>query len=303
MFLSVIICTYNRDKYIYNVMESIVKGSLSTEYYEILVIDNNSSDCTEDEVSRFISDYPSANVKYIFEQQQGLSYARNRGIEESSGDILVYVDDDARVNEGYLKSFYDFFEANPDCKAAGGPIIPEYDGYEEPEWMTYHLKRLLTAYLYFGDKEKQFPGKNYPGGGNAAYRKSIFDIVGKYNTSLGRTGASLAGGEEKDIFRKMDVIGVKYYYLPGSVLYHIIPARKMSDEYFTSLTSEIGRSERIRTMSISKSAYLKRLFQELVKWGGTLVLSVWNIFKLKPGSARKLIDFRINVTKNLLFEK
>ena len=303
MFLSVIICTYNRDKYIYNVMESIVKGSLSSEYYEILAIDNNSSDCTKDEIFRFISDYPSFNVKYIFEPQQGLSCARNRGIDESSGDILVYVDDDARVNEDYLKSYHDFFKDNPECSAAGGPIIPEYEGYEEPEWMTYHLKRLLTAYLYFGNKEKQFPGNNYPGGGNAAYRKSIFDMVGKYNTSLGRTGASLAGGEEKDIFRKMDGIGVKYYYLPESILYHIIPARKMSDEYFNSLTSEIGRSERIRTTSISKSAYFKRLFQEIVKWGGTLVLSAWNILKLKPGSARKLIDFRYNVTKNLLFEK
>lgn len=300
MMLSVIICTYNRDKYIYNVMKSIVDGSLSADKYEILAIDNNSTDGTKSEILRFMEDNPDVNVRYLFEPEQGLSCARNRGIEESSGDVLVYVDDDAKVNENYLKTYFDFFEANPDCKAAGGPIIPEYEGYEEPEWMTYHLKRLLTAYLYFGDRQTEFPGKNYPGGGNAAYRKELFDLVGKYNTSLGRTGSSLAGGEEKDIFRKMDSIGIKYYYLPESILYHIIPERKMSDEYFNNLTSGIGRSERIRTRSISKGAYLKRVFSEMVKWCGTIVLSLWYLIKGKPGSSKKLLRFRSNVSKELL---
>lgn len=303
MLLSVIICTYNRDKYIYNVLKSIAEGTLSPDKYEILAIDNNSSDSTKSEILRFIEDFPAVETRYVFESEQGLSCARNRGIDESSGDVLVYVDDDAEVNENYLKSYYDFFCENPESMAAGGPIIPEYEGYEEPGWMTYHLKRLLTAYLYFGDVKKEFPGKNYPGGGNAAYRREIFEKVGKYNTSLGRTGSSLAGGEEKDLFRKMDSIGVKYYYLPDSILYHIIPERKMSDEYFDNLTSGIGRSERIRTKSISGAAYCKRLISELVKWCGTIVLSVWYFFKGKPGSSRKLLRFRRNVTRELILCK
>ena len=298
--ISVIICTYNREKYIYNVLESLAKGTLNPDGYEIVLIDNNCSDNTAAQIDRFEAAWPDVKLRRFIETNQGLSFARNRGIKEAKGDLLVYVDDDAFVNSDYLENYLELFQRRKDIDAAGGPIIPYYEVGEEPVWMTYHLKRLLTGYLYFGNKEKAFPGENYPGGGNAAYRREVFEKVGFYNVELGRKGGDLGGGEEKDIFSKMKAAGMAFIYTPGSILYHSIPAYKLENEYFDRVTRGIGTSERLRTLKISRMKYIKRLFIEAVKWGGTIVLSVWYILRLKPQCAAKLLIFRRNVTRTLV---
>jgi len=298
--LSVIICTYNRERYIYRLLCSLAEGDYPRDGYEIVWVDNNSTDGSAAEAARFAADHPDVRLHIVRETSQGLSYARNRGIAEAAGDILVYVDDDATVNSAYLSTYARFFAAHPEVDAAGGPIIPAYEQGSEPRWMTHYVRRLLTGYLWFGDKAKPFPGNNYPGGGNAAYRRTVFERVGLYNVSLGRNGDSLAGGEEKDIFRKMTAAGMTFWYLPDAVLYHSIPPYKLQEPYFDRLTRSIGDSERLRTLAIGPSAYRRRLLSEGVKWCGTLVLAVSCLLTLRPAAARKLVRFRLRVTQGLL---
>jgi glycosyltransferase involved in cell wall biosynthesis len=254
--------------------------------------------------------------RYFVETNQGLSHARNCGIRHAQGDLLVYVDDDATVNTQYLLTYADFFarkaggeqlpdgtpshsQADPLAVAAGGPILPVYET-QEPAWMSHYTRQLITGKLYLGDKEKVFPHGAFPGGGNACYRKSVFDSVGLFNVDLGRKGNSLIGAEEKDLFDKMTTRGMKFYYLPNAILYHIIPEKKLTNDYFRRLTYSIGVSERYRTRQISQKKYLNRLWKECIKWGGTLVL--WLSFALKGQFAKgnKLVAFRANVTRGLL---
>ena len=298
--ISVIICTYNREKYIYNVLKSLALGTMEVDAYEIVLVDNNCTDNTRQEVDHFCNVFPQVNLRYFVETNQGLSHARNRGIKESKGDILVYVDDDATVNPDYLRTYADWFASHPETDAAGGPIIPHYETGSEPRWMTYFIKRLLTGYLYFGNKPGPFPGDNYPGGGNAAYRSRVFEKVGLYNVELGRNGDSLGGGEEKDIFDKMKREGMQFVYLPQAILYHSIPGYKLEADYFNRLTTGIGQSERARTLRIGKSSYRKRLLSELKKWCATIVLWFFYLITLRPGRGNMLILFRRNVTKALL---
>ena len=300
MMLSVIICTYNRERYIYPVLQSIAEGGYPREGYEIVLVNNNCTDHTEQEFERFCHDYPDVHTRYCLEPQQGLSYARNCGIRESTGDVLVYVDDDALVNPEYLDTYARFFERHPDAVAAGGPILPQYDGCEEPSWMSHYTRQLITGKLYLGEHEHVFPHDAFPGGGNAAYRRSVFDTVGLFNVELGRKGNSLIGAEEKDLFDKMTSLGMKFYYLPTAILYHLIPPHKLTQDYFDRLTHGIGVSERYRTQAVSRRKYSQRLFKEAVKWGGTLVL--WCSFALRgqPAKGNKLIAFRRNVTRGLL---
>ena len=136
MMLSVILCTYNRERYLYNVLHSLAVGTCRD--YEIVLVNNNSTDGTEAECRRFQADHPDVAFRYCIESQQGLSYARNRGIRESQGEVLVYVDDDALVNPEYLQTYADFFRQHPEAMAAGGPILPQYDGCEEPLWMSHY---------------------------------------------------------------------------------------------------------------------------------------------------------------------
>lgn len=297
--ISVIICTYNREKYIYNVLRSIAENSYPKDKYEVVLVDNNCTDHTLAECSRFQRDYPDVRFISCHEPKQGLSNARNCGIMSSKGDIIVYVDDDAEVNDRYLETYAEFFERNPEAMAAGGPITPRYET-SEPSWMSHYTRMLVTGKLDLGDKEREFPKGAFPGGGNVAYRRSVFEKVGLFNVKLGRKGDSLVGAEEKDLFDKMTTLGMKFYYLPTAILYHIIPERKLTDEYFNRLSYGIGQSERYRTKSISEKKYRRRLFQEAVKWGGTLVL--WLGFALKGQfkKGNKLVAFRKMVTKGLL---
>lgn len=298
MMLSVILCTYNRERYIYNVLQSIAAGGFGD--YEIVLVNNNSTDGTESECQRFAKDHPEVAMRYCVEKQQGLSYARNRGIMESQGEVLVYVDDDAVVNREYLQTYADFFNRNKEAVAAGGPITPRYDGCEEPSWMSHYTRQLVTGELNLGTREREFPKGAFPGGGNAAYRKSVFDEVGLFNVELGRKGNSLIGAEEKDLFDKMTSRGMKFYYLPNAILYHLIPPKKLTQDYFDRLTYGIGVSERYRTQQIGRKKYLNRLLKEAVKWGGTMVL--WTGFALKGqfSKGNKLITFRWNVSRGLL---
>lgn len=298
--ISVIICTYNREKYIFRCIESLTKNEFPRSEYEIVIVDNNCTDGTVAELERFKATYPDICIRYFLETTQGLSHSRNRGIREAKGDILIYVDDDAFVETEYLAKYADLFNRRPDVDAAGGPIVPYYESGKEPEWMTSHLRRLLTAYLYFGDSERYFPGRAFPGGGNAAYRKSVFDKVGLFNPELGRNGENLGGGEEKDIFDRMKTAGMKVVYVPDCVLHHIIPQYRLEEDYFVRITEGIGTSEGLRTLRISKTKYLDRVLSEVIKWGGTLVLSMVYMLLFKPQSSSKLLRFRWNVTKKLV---
>ncbi len=298
--LSVILCTYNRDRYLYPVLQSIAQGDLPHADYEIVFVNNNSTDNTEAECRRFQADHPQVTLRYFMEHNQGLSYARNCGIRNAQGDILVYVDDDALVNPQYLSTYADFFQRNPDAVAAGGPILPQYDGCEEPDWMSHYTRQLVTGKLYLGEREHEFPKGAYPGGGNAAYRRSVFDAVGLFNTDLGRKGNSLIGAEEKDLFDKMTSRGMRFYYLPTAILYHLIPPKKLTKDYFDRLTYGIGVSERMRTLQIGKKKYLSRMVKEAVKWGATLVLWIGFALKGQFNKGNKLIAFRKNVTLGLV---
>ena len=297
--LTAVICTYNRAKYIGPLLENIAANDLSKAEYEILLVDNNCTDNTREICDTFASNHPDVNFCYVVETEQGLSAARNKGIKEAKGDIIVYIDDDALVDTWYLRIIVEYMSVHPEIDAVGGPIVPLYET-EEPQWMTCYTKELLCGYLYFGDKERTFPGDRYPGGGNAAYRANVFEKVGLFNTDLGRKGDSLMGAEEKDIFDKMSSQRMRFMYLPKMILHHIIPQKKLEKDYFDRLTLQIGKSEHQRTLAIGKGKYAKRLFSEAVKWGGTLVLLCLYTISFHPMKGWKLVLFRRNVTKGLL---
>ena len=124
--------------------------------------------------------------------------------------------------------------------------------------------------------------------------------MGLFNVELGRKGDSLVGAEEKDIFDKMTTLGMRFYYLPNAILYHLIPEKKLSKDYFDRLTYSIGKSERMRTLAIGKWKYVKRLISECIKWAASIVLCIGHTLTGHPKKGWKLIQFRWNVTKGLL---
>ncbi|NDW09982.1 glycosyltransferase family 2 protein [Dysgonomonas sp. 520] len=298
--LSVIFCTYNRDKYIYKAIKSVVDQDYNPDKYEVLLINNNSTDRTERICKQAILDFSGVDIRYFDETNQGLSYARNRGIEESKGDIIVFVDDDATVFEpDYLSSIDRFFDNHPQAGACGGPIIPVYEK-AKPSWLSHYTEQLIGGALYMGKKTKPFENGKFPGGGNSAYRKEVFQKYGLFNVNLGRKGSGLIGAEEKDLYDRLRKGNVQFFYLPEMGIYHYISEKKLTFNHFRELTYSIGKSERIRTKGVSEKEYKGRILSELKKWLASFVLFFFHILTFAPHKGWKLLQFRWYVTKGLL---
>ncbi|MDY3979400.1 MAG: glycosyltransferase [Tidjanibacter sp.] len=296
--ITLLIATYNRGERIRQTLDSILDQTLAKEYWEVVVVNNNSSDDTPNVVGEFIASHPEIDIRLVDEPRQGLSFARNRGIDASTGDYIAIADDDEILDKDFLATYFDFLDTHPFVVAAGGEMIPYYvDG--KPHWISRYTERPIAGTLNLGKRQRVFPkGRSFIGG-NMALRRSAIDFYGRFNTELGRRGTKLLGGEEKDLFMRYYAAGEDIYYLPQAKILHIISKEKLSRKYFTSLCYRIGQSERLRTLAISKEAYRARLWSEAFKWCATLVLALFHTITLAPDRAYYLILMRAQISRGL----
>ena len=199
MFLSVVICTYNRGKYLPMVLDSLRAQQFPLDAFEIILVDNNSTDTTGDIIRTYRQENPSLPLSYLVEYNQGISYARNRGVTEAKGDVIVFIDDDETVEPDFLRGVDDFFTRYPDAGISAGPVIPVYET-REPHWLSHFTRRLVTGEYRKGNCVKLLSPKDYPGTGHACFRRALFLRYGAFDTNLGRKGNSLMGAEDKDFF-------------------------------------------------------------------------------------------------------
>lgn len=291
--ISVIICTYNRASFLPKALSSLCDTTCSD--YEVIVVDNNSTDDTALTVKSIADSNP--HIRYIFEPNQGLSNARNRGIEEARGDIFLFLDDDAFVEKDYLSALEGYIADYPEAGVYGGRILPYFDGCSKPKWLSRWSMGWLSA-LDLGVKVKPFAKGKYPFGGNNAIKRSVIEQCGGFNPSLGRNGTTMSGGEEKDLFNRVRKAGIAIIYCPKMLLHHIIRESRTTMAFVDRYAQGIGEGERVR--SISNGSYPQRLIQEAVKWCATLVLLLWYCVTLRPSCGTALVRFRAGVTRSLL---
>ena len=273
-------------------LSSVAIQSAAPETRECIVVDNNSSDDTRQRIVAFAKQHNRLNIRYIFEKNQGLSHARNAGITASCGDIVAFIDDDERIVEEFITAYIELFDQHPDAMAAGGKIIAEYPT-GRPRWMSHYTEQPIANPMDFGESVRLFPTCRIPGGGNMAMRRRLFDTVGGFNTSLGRTGKRLLGGEESDLFERIARLEYRVYYAPRAVMYHIIPAEKLTHDYFVRLATNTGISQRSRAEQNNRLA--KLYIGELMKWAATLLLCLTH----RPAQSHYLILMRWYISKGI----
>ena len=296
--ISTIICTYNRERYIGRVLEALRQESYSD--FEVIVVDNNSTDGTLQTVRDFAAAHPSFPMKIISEPRQGLSYARNTGIESARGDILAFLDDDAIPRSGYLSQLARGMREHSEAVGFGGRIVPLFEDCSAPKWLCRWTMGWVSG-LDKGEKDRLFRGREFPIGANMGLRCSAFADCGLFNTGLGRCGGDLSGGEEKDLFYRVQAQGGKIVYLPEVTVDHVIPQKRTTRGYVIEFAKGVGRSEKRR--SLSEGTYPRRLLSELVKWAGTLVLFLGYLIAMRPTCAATLVLFRWHVSRELLKAK
>lgn len=294
--LSLIIATYNRSASLIRALESVAQQNAPASEWECVVINNNSTDDTQERFAEFVAAHPDLNIRMVTELRQGLSFARNRGIRESEAEYIAIIDDDERISPDFITSYISLFDSTPDAVAAGGPIVAEYPS-GRPRWMSHFTERPVANTMYFGDKVREFPEGRIPGGGNMAIRRSAVRRYGVFDTSLGYVGESLVGGEESDLFERLRIAEAKYYYVPTAVMYHIIPPEKLTANYLSRLSYNIGVSQLRRALYYRRRARVR--IKELFKWVVTLVLALWYLVTLQWSKAKYLLLMRYNITKGL----
>lgn len=243
--ISVVICTYNRAAYIRDAMESLYGQSLGKDCFEVIVVNNNSSDDTAAICESFIREHQDANFYFLNEPTQGASFARNTGAAIARSPLLCFMDDDAVAMPDYLERIIRFFDIHPDACGLGGRIIPKYIP-AEPAWMSYYVSSLVGNFDYAPGPTLFKPGK-YPLESNMIVRKTDFDRIRGFNTALpGVVGTLRIGGEGKDFFLRLQDLGNEIYYDPAIVVHHVVEVKKLTDEYMYRVASGIGRGERVR---------------------------------------------------------
>jgi glucosyl-dolichyl phosphate glucuronosyltransferase len=295
--ISAVVCTYNREAFLKKALESLGSQTLSHKYFEIVIINNNSTDNTETVCSEFHEKHNDIPFKYFIETEQGLSFARNRGIKESTAELLTFIDDDAWLDKNFLEVVVNFMEKQKDVASVGGTILLDYED-KEPNWQTKYLASLF-GYFKYSDKTEAFKKTDYPRGSNMTFRKSVFDQVGNFNTELGRIGINLGGGEEKDIYQRIYDADLIVYNLPGAVVHHAVPVSRTKTDFIKRQAIGVGQSELYRVRGKTKMM-IGRYFQELTKWLGTLVLFFYFSTKLQFPKALMLVKFRWWVSTGLL---
>ena len=291
--LSLIIPTHNRSERLIAALESVIRQDLPAADWECVVVSNNSTDDTVARFGDFAARYPGLNLRLVTEDGPGVSYARNRGIAETSAPLLVFIDDDERINPGFLRAYADFFDPHPDAVVAGGRIIAQYVT-GRPAWLSKYTEMPIANPMDFGDAVRPFPAGRVPGGGNMAFRRSAALRYGGFDPSLGRVGRMLIGGEENDFFERLMRGGETCWYVPGAVMWHIIPPEKLTESYFRRLCYNVGVSQRLRAGMYRR--YPKTLLFESLKWGATLLLSL----TMPPRKSLWLIRMRYEISRGLL---
>ncbi len=291
--ISIIVCTYNREKYILQCLESIANQSADRAEWELIIVNNKSTDETDGIVRNFLGSQDSdLKAAYFIEENQGLSHARNRGINESSGSFYVFVDDDAFLNESYILNLIKHLKAFDDLKGFGfgGRIYPFLES-ELPKWMSKYLMPLMSV-MDRGDHIKEYAQRQFPIGANMGVSRSIIDQIGDFNVNLGRTGKNMLGGEEKDLFFRMRAEGYKVYYFPDVIVQHVVPDARLTHEFVKKQASGIGISERLRIKNAGFKSRVGRTFHELYKWVASCALFWIYLLTARPAKAAMIIRFR-----------
>lgn len=300
--VSIVVCTYNRACYIKKNLESFLTQTANFSDFEVVIINNNSPDNTDEICTQFIFSHPEINWVYKIETNQGHTYARNRGIAESKGDYIAFIDDDAFVRPQYCQNIIQFYKQNQTIDAIGGKIIPVYESGAEPKWMTPYLLTLVAAQDY-GDQTKEFHPRKFPIGANMVYRKTIFKKIGIFNVDLGRRGDGLEGGDEKDLIFRLREVNGKIFYVHNVVVDHIIGENREQMAYIRGMGIGVGTSERTRIKEDGLLGIFKKVIEEGFKWVATVVLFFYYLTTLKPTKGWTLVKFRYWVLTGLLSNK
>lgn len=254
--ISIVVCTYNRVNLLEEVLYSLKKQTLSPTLFEVLVIDNNSTDGTWKFVETAIKN--QSNFRVFKETAQGVSHARNRGWQEARGDYVAYIDDDAKATPEWCERILNAFETvTPKPTVVGGKILPWYD-HTPPSWFTDEFE-IRTWGEDPGFLESPVKKYGFSGSNMAILKEVLFD-VGGFSPKFGPIGSDLWFGEEAELFSKVSDEKQLFWYDPRIKVFHFTPERNTKIFYYFKRAYLGGKARyRIEKCDRLSFTYLKKI--------------------------------------------
>jgi glycosyltransferase involved in cell wall biosynthesis len=219
-------------------LDSFYAQSLDDLSFELLVIDNRSTDETRAVAEAFTA---RQGFRYIYEDRQGLSHARNRGLAEARENILAYLDDDVLLSPEWLRAIVSCFDETA-ADVVGGRSLLRFEK-TPPPWFGPEFRKMLSE-VDLGEVRRSAGDGRRLYGLNLAYRRSTLESIGGFDTSYGRTGDALLAGEDLRANVAIAAAGGRLFYEPKAVVHHCIPPERCAWEYLLRL-AVVGADTRL----------------------------------------------------------
>jgi glycosyltransferase involved in cell wall biosynthesis len=221
--ISAVITTYNRSEMLARALEALLSQETGGVRYEVVVVDNNSTDDTRATVEGFIAKGHTC-LRYVFEPKQGIAHGRNAGIAAARGDIIAFTDDDNVVTPNWIATIKRSFAENPDVDFIGGKILPQWIE-PPPKWLTVDHWWPL-ALLDRGDKRFYVNASNplcLPTA-NASFRRELFSRIGLF-------APEFSGREDHELFVRLWKEAGQGLYEPDLVVMARVQPERLSKSY------------------------------------------------------------------------
>lgn len=281
--VTVAIPTCNRAELLRQALVGITAQEFPQQQFEILVIDNNSTDHTREVVAGFTHSRPAP--RHVLEANQGLDHARNRAIADARGDIILFGDDDILVGPDWIAQMAAPLLADDARRigAVGGEVVPVFP-QGLPDWVSeWH------APLAFRAAAGPLDERHCPMGANLAFPKWVFGKLGMFHTGLDRAAGSYFSGGDSEMIRRVRAAGLEVWFVPAAAVRHQMPASRTTFRYATRHAFDSARSRVIdRAGRKGAAAYLaSRVPANLAKAAGFGLLALLNGILFRSGAAKK----------------
>ena len=220
--ISIVICTYNRADMLTNALKSLIGQETDENFsFELILVNDKSTDNTREVIEGIIPLSPIP-IKYIEGPGQGISKARNVGIENCTNGWIAFFDDDQIAKSDWLKELLSF-AVKHDASCVGG--IRSLNLSETEISNLNPIIRRILGEVYQGDEPKQCGRKEFPAAGDVLFKRSVFDTVGLFDESL------LRGGEDIEFAQRFRQKKLDAWYTPKAISYHEVTPYRLSKNY------------------------------------------------------------------------
>lgn len=242
MTITVAICTWNRSKILFETLSNFNRIRVPKQVdLEIVIVNNNCTDNTEQIVNKFTNKLP---IKKVYEPTPGLSNARNAAISAASGEYIIWTDDDVLVEEDWLAAYANAFKKHSESAVFGGPVEPWFEG-SPPAWLKNNWASLSDAFAArdLGAHEREFAveGRVLPFGANFAIKTSVQKNY-LYDPNLGLCAGKMILDEETKVLCAILNDGYQGWWIPGAKVKHWIPKSRQSLHYLENYYVGYGRT-------------------------------------------------------------